>query len=199
MARKMKVLALWQGMGGVEYHRLYVPLKRLQIDHADEIEVEVSQEFDKSGLPNLKQYDLILFNRWLGNDHYEILHYMAKHGIPYIVDIDDFWELPKYHPTYKFFREAKLKTAIVDAVRYADGVTTTTPQLAAEIKKLNRRVEILPNALDTTDEHWLSAPQQRDVFTFGWVGGLTHSNDIMIISDAIARIFNPAPYLPCTS
>jgi len=48
----MKVLALWNGMGGVEYHRLYVPLKRLQIDHADEIEVEVSQEFNKAGLPN---------------------------------------------------------------------------------------------------------------------------------------------------
>ena len=112
----MKVLALWNGMGGVEYHRLYVPLKRLQIDHADQIEVEVSQEFNKAGLPNLKQYDLILFNRWLGADHYEILHYLAKHGIPYIIDIDDFWELPKYHPTYKFFRENKLKQAIVDAI-----------------------------------------------------------------------------------
>ena len=184
----MKVLALWDGMGGVEYHRLYVPLKRLLIDHADEIEVEVSQEFNKSGLPNLKQYDLVIFNRWLGNDHYEILHYMAKHSIPYIVDIDDFWELPKYHPTYKFFRENKLKSAIIDAIRYADGVTTTTPQLADEIKKLNRNVKILPNALDVTDEHWVASPQQRDVFTFGWVGSLIHSNDIMIISDAIARI-----------
>ncbi len=81
-----------------------------------------------------------------------------------------------------------IQNSIVDAIRYADGVTTTTPQLAAELRKLNRNVEILPNALDTTDEHWVASPQQRDVFTFGWVGGLTHSNDIMIISDAIARI-----------
>ena len=58
----MKVLALWQGMGGVEYHRLYTPLKRLQIDHAVEIEVNVSQDFQKAGLPELKQYDLVLFN-----------------------------------------------------------------------------------------------------------------------------------------
>jgi len=130
----MKVLALWQGMGGVEYHRLYTPLKRLQIDHAEEIEVNVSQEFVKSGIPELKQYDLVLFNRDLGELHYEILHYLAKHEIPYIVDIDDYWVLPKFHPIYKYYRSNKIKQRIIDAIRYADGVTTTTDFLANETR-----------------------------------------------------------------
>jgi glycosyltransferase involved in cell wall biosynthesis len=184
----MKVLALWQGMGGVEYHRLYTPLKRLQIDHAEEIEVNVSQDFQKAGLPELKQYDLVLFNRDLGENHYEILHYLAKHEIPYIVDIDDHWVLPKFHPVYKYYREHKLKQRIIDAIRYADGVTTTTDFLANEIRQYNQNVQVLPNALDLTDEQWLLEPQQRDVITFGWVGGITHSNDIMLISDAIAQM-----------
>jgi glycosyltransferase involved in cell wall biosynthesis len=186
----MKVLALWEGMGGVEYHRLYTPLKRLQIDYPDDITVSISQNFERNGIPHLSNYDLVIFNRWLGDNHYEILHYLAKNNIKYIVDIDDYWVLPKHHPTYKYFREHKLKQQIIDGIRYADGVTTTTDYLAKKIAKYNHNVQVLPNALDLTDDQWLATPQDREYFTFGWVGGLTHSNDIMILSEAIERICN---------
>jgi glycosyltransferase involved in cell wall biosynthesis len=180
---QMKILALWEGMSGVEYHRLYIPLKRLQIDHV--VEVSISQNFTRDGLPALKDYDLVIFNRYMGELHYEILETLARYGVPYIVDVDDYWVLPKGHPTYKWFRLNNVKQAIIDGMKYADGVTCTTEALAAKIRGINPHVSILPNALDLTDEQWLQPKQQRDVMTFGWVGGLTHADDIQIISDAI--------------
>lgn len=201
---QMKILAIWEGMGGVEYHRLYTPLKRLQIDH--DVTVEITQHFTRDGLPALKNYDLVIYNRYLGDLHYDILQELAKQKIPYIVDIDDFWVLPKFHPTYKWYRKNKVKQAIIDGMRYANGVTCTTETLAAQIRAINPNVCILPNALDLTDEQWLQQPMKTDgVIRFGWVGGLTHANDIEIIAPAIARIcdeygdavqFNLCGYMP---
>lgn len=182
----MKILAIWEGMGGVEYHRLYTPLKRLQIDH--EITVEITQNFTRDGLPALKNYDLVIYNRYLGELHYDILQELAKQNIPYIVDIDDYWVLPKFHPSYKWYRKNKIKQAIIDGMKYANGVTCTTERLASFIRGINPNVCILPNALDLTDEQWLQQPMPSDKIRFGWVGGLTHANDIEIIAPAIARI-----------
>lgn len=184
----MKILALWEGMGGVEYHRLYTPLKRLQIDHSEEIAVSVCQRFTHGELPSLKQYDLVIFNKYLGALHYEILQELGRHRIPYIVDVDDYWILPKGHVNFKYWREHKLKQAIIDAIKYADGVTCTTPQLAAHIQEINPDVCILPNALDLTDEQWNGSRNDSSVIRFGWVGGVTHQNDLQIISDAISMI-----------
>jgi hypothetical protein len=97
----MKILALWEGMGGVEYHRLYSPLKHLQINQS-EIEIDICTDINDKGTPNLTRYDLVVFNRYIGRRHYDILVHLAKHNIPYIIDIDDYWRLPKFHHAYRW-------------------------------------------------------------------------------------------------
>ena len=62
----MKLLALWEGMGGVEYHRLYSPLKFLQINYGNEVEIDICTDINEKGMPDLRVYDLILFNRYIG-------------------------------------------------------------------------------------------------------------------------------------
>ena len=184
----MKILAIWQGMGGVAYHRLYVPLKRLAIDH--EIDVNIAQDFQSKGLPELRKFDLVIFNRDLGDHHYNLLEYMAKHGIPYIVDIDDHWQLPRIHLHYKWAKKNKVKQKVMDAIKYANGVTCASDELAAYIRPLNHKVNILPNALDLTDEQWIQPRHDSDKVRFGWVGGATHSEDMMIVGDSVRRILN---------
>lgn len=189
----MKILALWEGMGGVEYHRLYQPLKYLQINHSDQIEVEVCNDINSKGLPDLRGYDRVMFNRYIGAKHYDILVHLAKYNIPYIIDIDDHWQLPKFHNAYRWFKNNQIKSAITDAIAYAAAVTTTTPELAAKIRPFNKNVVVFPNALNLTDEQWLAEPTKSDKLRFGWVGGLTHANDIQIICDAIADICDAYP------
>jgi glycosyltransferase involved in cell wall biosynthesis len=185
----MKVLAIWQGgIGGVEYHRLYIPLKRLLIDH--DIEVNVSQEFEVKGLPELKDFDLVLFNRDLGKHHYDILEYMARHSIPYIVDIDDHWDIPRINPLYKYAKKNKIKQKTIDAIRYASGVTCATEELAAQIRPINHKISILPNALDLTDDQWVQPKYESEMVRFGWVGSGSHAEDITLISEDIQRILN---------
>jgi len=74
----MKILALWEGMGGVEYHRLYSPLKYLQITHP-ELEVDICTDINEKGTPNLTQYDLVVFNRYIGKRHYDVLVHLAMY------------------------------------------------------------------------------------------------------------------------
>ena len=177
----MRILALCPHMTGVNYHRLYKPLMRMQID-TPEIEVYLSQGRD---LPNLEGYDLILFNRDLDKFHYPFLQKVAELGIPYIVDIDDFWRLPKYHHATKLWRKEDTTNAIKDAIRYAAGVTTTTENLAAQIRPLNHNVSIIPNAIEWTDEQWAVIKEPSEKLRFGWVGGITHENDLNIIAEAV--------------
>ncbi len=136
----MKILALWEGMGGVEYHRLYSPLKYLQINHSDKVDVEICTEINEKGLPDLRGYDLVLFNRYIGARHYDVLVHLAKYNIPYIIDIDDYWVLPRFHHAYRWWKSNQIKAAITDAITYAHAVTTTTPLLADKIRAYNKNV-----------------------------------------------------------
>lgn len=193
----MNILVIWDGMNGVAYHRLYTPHHHLatqllnqSIITGEPIEADISicQRFTTDGIPALEQFDLVVFNRWIGDIHEDFLKELARKQVPYIVDIDDFWKLPKFHPAYQAYREKKITEGVKESIRYANGVTCTTEQLAAEIRQLNPRVKILPNALDLTDPQWNEIPKTSDKLRFGYVSGVTHANDVAIIGEAIGKM-----------
>lgn len=181
----MKILALMNQPSGVDYHRIIKPLTRLHIDMG--IEISKAQDIDTHGVPKLDDFDLVVFNRYLYRNHYGLLEYMAKHNVPYIVDIDDFWKLPKHHPAFDFYRKNKIPKAIEEAIRYATGVTVSTERLAAMVRAINPRIKILPNSLDTTDDQWNWPPQKHDKIRIGWMAGITHHNDASILGPAISE------------
>jgi glycosyltransferase involved in cell wall biosynthesis len=168
-------------MGGSDYHRLYTPLKRMQIDNT-ELEISIVQG---RSMPDFEGFDLVLFNRYLYQYHYPVIHKLAELGIPYILDLDDHWKLPKHHPANKFAREVDLANGIKDAIRYAAGVTCPTENLAAEIRPLNHNICILPNVIEWTDAQWAVQKPVNEKPMFGWVGGITHENDLHLISEAV--------------
>lgn len=177
----MKILALFPHMGGSDYHRLYIPLKRMQIDNHD-LQISIVQG---RSVPDLEGFDLVVFNRYLYNYHYPIIQKLAELDIPYILDLDDHWKLPKHHYASKFARQVDLPNAIKDAIRYAAGVTCPTENLASEIRPLNHNICILPNAIEWSDAQWAVKKQPSEPIRFGWVGGISHENDLQIISDAV--------------
>lgn len=193
----MNILVIWDGMNGVAYHRLYIPHHNLATQLLNEsiisgepiaADVSICQRFSEDGIPALEQFDLVVFNRWIGPIHQDFLKELARKKVPYIVDIDDFWKLPKFHPAYNAYREKNITQEVKESIRYANGVTCTTEQLAAEIRQLNPRVKILPNALDLTDPQWNQPAVQSDKLRFGYVSGVTHANDVGIMGEAIGKI-----------
>ncbi len=105
----MRILILTDGMNGVVYHRIYTPHLRLQLDGQATIDVCQSQE--EWMTIDFKLYDVIVFSRWLGKYHYDILKRIADAGKPYVIDVDDYWVLPKYNPAYWAYRKG-IKNAI---------------------------------------------------------------------------------------
>lgn len=179
----MKLLILTDGMNGVVYHRLFTPHLRMQIDgHAD---VSVCQSQEEWLTLDYRGFDLVIFSRWLGAKHYDVLKKIADSGTPYVVDIDDYWVLPKYNPAYWAYRKG-IKQGVKDAINYADAVITTTPTLAKEIRQINENVIIASNCLDYSHKQWEAVPSERtEKVKVGWVGGVTHEEDLKLIADQI--------------
>ena len=179
----MRILLLLDGMNGVSFHRLYTPYVKIQIDYGITVDVSVEQN-EWADLP-FEKYDCVVFNRWLGKLQYNILPVLTKKKIPFIVDIDDYWVLPKYNPAYKFYR-AYIKNGIKDSLHYADAVMVTTPQLEEKVKEFNTNVTIIPNALDYNQSQWKAETEHP--FTIGWVGGLSHTEDLKLLTNKIKPI-----------
>ena len=179
----MKLLILTDGINGVVYHRLFTPHLRMQLDgHA---EVSVCQSPEEWLTLDYRAFDVIIFSRWLGAKHYDVLKKIADSGTPYVVDIDDYWVLPKYNPAYPAYRSG-IKQAVKDAINYADAVITTTPALASQIREINENVIIASNCLDYTHKQWEAVPMERtDKVKVGWIGGVTHEEDLKLIADQI--------------
>jgi glycosyltransferase involved in cell wall biosynthesis len=179
----MRVLCLFDGVTGVAFHRLYTPYARLQLDEG--ITVDVSTNQDEWVNLDYTKYDVLVFNRWLGQYQYNIFPILEKANLPFICDVDDYWVLPKYNPSYKFYR-TYIKNGIKDALTFANAVTCTTPQLKEKCEELNDNVHILPNAIDLEQPQWNK--QTDHTPTIGWVGGLSHTYDIQLLREQIKPI-----------
>jgi Glycosyl transferases group 1 len=77
------------------------------------------------------------------------------------------------------------------ALRVCDGVTVTTPYLAAVVRSLtDRPVCVVPNAIDV---HWFrgvvrATRRQIPGLTIGWAGGKRPEQDVAVMAEAWARI-----------
>ena len=185
----MRILCLFDGLSGVAFHRLYTPYVRLQIDEG--VTVDVSTNIEEWASLDYSKYDVLVTNRWLGKYQYNILPLLEKEKLPFVIDVDDYWVIPKHNPSYQFYR-AYIKNGIKDALSFADAVTCTTEQLKQKVLEFNENVTILPNALDLTQAQWNQETEHKP--TIGWVGGLSHTYDIQLLRDQIEPICTEKGY-----
>lgn len=180
----MRILVLFDGISGVSFHRLYTPYARLQLDY-DDVTVDISQNQNEWADLPYDKYDCVVFNRWLGKLQYNILPILAKKKIPFICDNDDYWVLPRYNPAYKFYREY-LKNGVKDAINYSDAVQVTTHQLKERCDEFNSNVHIVPNCIDPVQMQWNVITEHPP--TIGWLGGISHLEDLKLLSGQIKPI-----------
>jgi len=104
-------------------------------------------------------------------------------GIVSIMDIDDYWAPGPHHPAYLIIKNAKLDERIKNNVRVANYVTTTTDVFADEIKKTNKNVFVLPNAIDPSEAQFVPKLEKSDRIRIGWLGGSCMTPDTEILTN----------------
>ena len=157
--------------GGVFYHRLQIPYEDLlmrgflvkfgQLDEIDKYKDVMTH---------------LVVNRGVSSKNHRAFKAMLlKNNIKLILDIDDWWVLPRSHAN----RNAQKTQDIIWTLKIADEIHTTNAYLAEKVQKENPYVPIwiLPNAIDNRRTQWEDI-EKEDGFNVGYMGALHHDEDL---------------------
>lgn len=138
----------------------------------------------------LKQYDIIHYHRTLGpyEQMSELLTRLDNLGIVSIMDLDDYWSPGPHHPAYLLIKNSGLDKLILNNIRIARNITTTTDIFAKELMQHNKNVFVLPNAIDPNEKQYTPNPETSDRVRIGWLGGSSHLKDLEILQGVVGRI-----------
>jgi glycosyltransferase involved in cell wall biosynthesis len=188
--KKIKVLVVPSDRTGVSYFRSTKPHIALENKYPDEFHIDVDYEPNLNDDEFLKQYDIIHYHRTLGQyDQMPVLLNKLKNlGIVTIMDLDDYWSPGIHHPAYYIIKNNGLDKMILDNIKCAENVTTTTPIFAEEIAKYNKNVYVLPNAVDPTEKQFTPNSEPSKRIRIGWLGGSSHLKDLEILNGVVGKL-----------
>ena len=202
-----KVLLVYphHSVGAVQYFRMSAPCHVLEKMYPEFVFVALNgitpgeDIIGNKGLPTefvitddyFKQFDLIHFCRGLsGYVHVgKVADRLERMGVPYGVDLDDYWELPKTHILLKEYQKKQETESVRFAIHKAHFITCTTPYLADEVRKINPNVYIIENGIDSREPMWQDSGIS-DRLRFGLMQGTTHLQDLQLIQESIRKMFD---------
>lgn len=188
---KIKVLVLPSDKTGVGKFRSLDPHVFLQTKYPEDFHVDIDYEPRVNDINYWKQYQIVHFHRTIFPDYdasVQIIRNLNQMGIVTIMDIDDYWMPTKEHPVYHLVNESKLNLKIIENLKAAQYVTTTTEIFAQEIKKHNKNVFVLPNAINPDEPQFKESTQPSDKVRFGWLGGSSHLHDLMLMDGTFNKL-----------
>lgn len=191
--KKLKVLVVPSDRTGVSYYRSTNPHIALEKNYPNEFHVDVDYEPQLNNDEWLKQYDIIHYHRTLGpyEEMPALLYRLKSLGIVTIMDLDDHWSPGQHHPAYYMIKANKLDKMILDNIRIAENVTTTTSLFAEEIRKYNDSVYVLANAIDPTEKQFIPKLEPSNGrLRIGWLGGSSHLKDLEILKGIVGKLKN---------
>jgi len=199
MEDTIKILFHNRDAAGVNYFRTQTPAMELERYHSDEFRVEINPELDfnkPETMEYLKGFHVIHYHRQLipGIENaIRLSNELKQAGVVLVMDVDDFWHLDKTHPYYSISREQKLYQEIMDNLKLADYVTTTTDVFAKEIRKVTGKdnVEVLYNSIDPAwmkqfKDNW--TPDPDGLVRITYMAGSSHKGDVQQLKGAIAKL-----------
>jgi glycosyltransferase involved in cell wall biosynthesis len=176
---------------GVGKFRSVDPHVMLQNMYPNDFHVDIDYEPRINDINYWKQYQIVHIHRNIGNAYEHtpnIVRMLKSLNIVTIIDIDDYWMPGKEHPIHDIIRQNKINEKIVENLRHPDYVTTTTTIFANEIKKINKNVEIFPNAIDPSEPQFNEPTEQCDKIRVGWLGGSSHLHDLMLLEGMVSKL-----------
>ena len=146
-------------------------------------DIDITYEIPK--IPYLEkfftQYDVIHIHKQLDRNC-ELMKLMKFCGCKVIVDIDDHYDLGNDHPMSVTARIENWKEPIINHLRLADMVTTTTEIFKKELLKHNKNVVVIPNAINPNEGQFIPKPTKSDRLRFGIICGSSHLEDIKLLN-----------------
>jgi glycosyltransferase involved in cell wall biosynthesis len=197
MDGKIRILFYNLDGAGVNYFRTLTPATELDRNHSEDFYVEINPELDFNDpktIDYLKTFHIIHYHRQFLPDPKQmqlLATELRKSGVILVVDIDDYWQLHKNHPFYNLAQEKKMHLPILENLKIADYVTTTTDLFASEIRKVTGKdnVEVFYNSIDPTwmkqfQNNWKPDPDGRVRITY--MAGSSHMGDV----EQLEGVFN---------
>jgi glycosyltransferase involved in cell wall biosynthesis len=190
MKEKIKVLVLPSDKSGVGKFRSVDPHVKLQNLYPDDFHVDIDYEPRINDFNFWKEYQIVHFHRSFGNiDHCpQMIKTLQSLGIIVVADIDDYWLPTKEHPIHQLIVENKMNQKIVDNLKASDYVITTTEIFANEIRKFNKNVIVLPNAIDPKEPQFNQPTPPSDKIRVGWLGGSSHLHDLKLLDGMVNKL-----------
>jgi len=196
MDGKIRILFYNLDGAGVNYFRTQTPAQELERNHSDEFYVEINPTLDFNDpayVDYLKTFHIVHYHRQFISDTAIMIKLAAelkKSGTILIVDIDDYWKLHRLHPFYNMSLEKKLHLPIIENLKIADYVTTTTDLFATEIKKVrgDDKVEVFYNSVDPKwmkqfQNNW--KPDPDGLVRITYMAGSSHMVDVQQLEGVI--------------
>lgn len=187
MSKKIKMLVIPSDRTGCGKFRSVDPHTYIAEHYSDEFDIDIVY-----GMPNqdlekfLSQYDLIHIHKQLDKGC-KIMQMIKFLGIPVIIDVDDNFKLGEDHPMSLTAKKEKWHEPIINHLKMADCVTTTTPIFANELKKYNKNVAVFPNGINPSEEQYTVPKKPNDGrLRVGIICGSSHLKDLQLL-DGIAK------------
>ena len=177
------------GLSGINYHRLIVPLRRLQAQGVNLHWIESLNELKDMNLDLVD--NLIVSRKTSVTNHQKFSQLLKKHGVSLILDNDDYWTLNPENPA-KFLYETYYGPDIKKTIRIADVIWTPSTYLGNLMAKENSKatIEFINNAIDTDEQQWAEQSKRRSSrLRFGYLGALGHINDIKTIGYDFSNVY----------
>lgn len=183
MNKKIKILIIPSDKSGCGFFRSLQPHLYLNDHYSDLFDIDITYEIPK--IPYLEkfftQYDIIHIHKQLDRNC-ELMKLMKFCGCKVIVDIDDHYDLGNDHPMSVTARIENWKEPIINHLRLADMVTTTTEIFKKELLKHNKNVVVIPNAINPNEGQFIPKPTKSDRLRFGIICGSSHLEDIKLLN-----------------
>jgi glycosyltransferase involved in cell wall biosynthesis len=191
MSKQIKVLVLPSDRSGVGKFRSIDPHLFLQSEHSSEFHIDINYEPPMNDINFYKNYDIVAFHRNIGND-FELGNNLIKElnalGVVTVCDIDDYWLPTKEHPIHSVIKLHNIDKKIIENLKVAKYVTTTTTLYADVIRKFNKNVFVFPNAINPNDPQFKEPTLPSDKVRVGWLGGSSHLHDLMLLDKSFASL-----------
>jgi glycosyltransferase involved in cell wall biosynthesis len=190
---KINVLVLPSDTSGVGKFRSVDPHVKLQNLYPEDFHVDIDYQPKLNDINYWKKYQIVHFHRSIGPNIDvvpNLIESLKRLGIIVIGDIDDYWLPTKEHPIYTLIIENKMNQRIVDNLKACSYVTTTTEIFAEEIRKFNKNVIVLPNAIDPKEPQFNQPTLPSEKIRVGWLGGSSHLHDLKLLEGMVNKL-NP--------
>lgn len=184
MNKKIKMLVIPSDRTGVGKFRSVDPHVYIAEHYKDEFDIDIMylNQIPKDNPENIfKQYDLIHIHKQLDKE-LKLMNIIKFLGIPVIVDVDDHFYLGNDHPMSASAKEEKWHEPIINHIKLADYVSTTTPIFAETIKKYNKNVFVFPNGINPEEKQYNLTKITSNKLRVGLICGSTHLHDIELMN-----------------